>query len=111
MNILGSLSRIQISGGDFKGTLDVTGNVSKLSILSQTNKNTGSSVGGSFRAGADVQVGGLLSSLTVSKHDTNGGGEEFGLYSHQFSKITLGALRLTASSLPYTDGDFCVELV
>ena len=110
MHILGSLSSMQLSGGDFKGSLDVTGNISKLSILSLTNKKTCSTVGGTFRAGADVTVGGVPSSLSVSKHDTANGGEEFGLYSHTFGKITLGALRLTASSLPYKDGDFCVEL-
>ena len=111
IRVLGSLSSMQLTGGDFSGTLDVTGNVSKLSVLAKTNKATGTSVGGTFRAGADVQVGGLLSSLNVSKHDTANGGEEFGLYSHQFSKITLGSLKLTAASLPYSDGDFCVELL
>ena len=85
MNILGSLSSMTVTGANFKGTLDVTGNVSKLSVLAKTNKSTGTSVGGTFAAGANVTVGGKLTTLTVSKHDTNNGGAEFGVYSHTFS--------------------------
>jgi len=45
---------------------------------------------GSTLGGADVGVGGALSSLNVSKHDTANGWEEFGLYSHQFRQAHTG---------------------
>jgi hypothetical protein len=105
MNIFGSLTSLQITKGDFAGDLNVTGNVGSLSIAAS------SGIGGLFRAGSNVHVGGLLSAAKAANYQTNNGGEEFGIFAHGVGSIQLGALRLGPSNLPYHQGDLAIELV
>ncbi len=105
LDVRGSLKAFQLKGGDFAGRLGVSGDLAKLSVTG------GKSGGGTFMAGAEVTVGGLLKSAKVSACQTDNGGVDFGIYAGQLGKLSLGNWRLTPLDLPLLQGDLCVELL
>ena len=125
IHVLGSLSSLQIKSGDFLGSLDVDGNAGKLSIsggdflgsvdvqgnLSSLSVKGGSSAGGWLRAGSNVHVGGLLSKATATYHETDNGGEDFGIFAGGFGSIQVAEHRLAQTNLPFEEGDFCITLL
>jgi len=125
MHVVGSLSSLQIKNGDLLGSLDVDGSASKLSIsggdflgsidvqgnLSSFSVKGGTTAGGWLRAGSNVQVGGLLGKLSATYHETDNGGDDFGVFAGSFTSIRVAEHTLTQANLPFNEGDFCIELV
>ncbi len=100
LDVQGSLKGFQLKGGNFEGELNVSGDLAKLQVS-----------GGMFCAGADVSVDGMLKSVKLAAYETDNGGEDFGILAGYVGKLGLGAQKLSASDLPFADGDLCVELI
>jgi hypothetical protein len=100
LEVNGSLSGFQVKGGNFEGQLSVTGGLGKLAVS-----------GGWFCAGANVNVGGLLKSAKIGLSETDNGGDEFGIYAASFGTLGIGEWKLGQSDLPFSQGDFEVELL
>ncbi|MHC4591284.1 MAG: Ig-like domain-containing protein, partial [Planctomycetota bacterium] len=105
IDVGGALKGLQIKGGDFGGELQVGGELGKLEVKG------GKAGGGVFLAGASATVDGLLKSAKVGSYQTNNGGEDFGIWMGSCGKAQVGDWKLGPLSLPWEDGDFCVELI
>jgi len=66
MRISGSLSGLQIKGGNLAGSVLVQSVAGKLSVAAMTNKQTGLTTGGDITSGAHIYAGVSLSGLSVS---------------------------------------------
>jgi hypothetical protein len=68
-------------------------------------------VSGLFHAGSMVTVSGRVGTLSLASYETENGGAPFGAFAGGYWRLTVGGTWLSPRSLPYVDGDFCIEVV
>ncbi len=94
--IHGPLAGLQISNGSFAGQLHVMGGLGKLAVT------------GWFCSGSNIEVEGLLKSAKILACETDGGGDQFGIWANSFGKLGIGAWTLGPADMPFNQDDMWV---
>jgi hypothetical protein len=97
--VWGPLAGLQIKNGSFAAQLHVMGGLGKLAVS------------GWFCAGSNVVIEGLLKSATIVSCETDGGGDQFGIYANSFGKLTVGTWKLGLANLPFNQDDMWVDRI
>ena len=107
-NVVGDAHKVKVFGGDFTGYLDVSGNLHRFAVIAYDPDDGTPVVGGTYAAGADVVIGGLLDSGRITAYATSNGAVPFGLELAGLGHLKAGTNRLHLGDLPFDDGDFGV---
>ncbi len=65
-------------------------------------------VTGWFCAGSNIEVEGLLKSAKILACETDGGGDQFGIWANSFGKLGIGTWKLGPADLPFVQDDMWV---